>query len=293
MCQSPPSGTGCSRPFEPRLPRGHKFPLRERAIIAYVIFEQSGPVATVILNRPEALNALNRPMRQELEAALDRAADETVRAVVLTGAGRAFSVGQDVAELQADYAEDGPQLARLIQEEWAPLIAAVRALPKPVVAAVNGPAAGGGLSLALAADVRLAEPRTSFLAAFVKVGLVPDSGAAHMLVRMLGLSKAMQLALTGDGFSAEEALQAGLVAAVAPDAETLRQAAHDFAERLAQGAPLALAAVKALMHEAADAAFGFVVAEEARQQDVLGRSRDHQDAVEAFLAKRPPVFRGQ
>jgi 2-(1,2-epoxy-1,2-dihydrophenyl)acetyl-CoA isomerase len=277
------------------LPRAEKEPKRkkERSAIALVIFEQVGPVATITLNRPEALNALNRPMRQELDLALQQAAADDVRAVVLTGAGRAFSVGQDVAELKADYDEEGPQLARLIQEEWGPLIAAVRALPKPVVAAVNGPAAGGGLSLALAADIRLAEPKTSFLAAFVKVGLVPDSGAAHMLIRMLGLSKAMQLVLTADPLGADEALRAGLVAAVAPDVETMQEAARDLAKRLASGAPLALAAAKAVMHAAADAAFGLVVAEEARQQDVLGRTEDHREAIEAFLAKRPPTFQGR
>lgn len=266
---------------------------RETIIIALVEFSVDGPVATITFNRPDALNAFNREMRQEFQAALEQASADDIRSVVLTGAGRAFSVGQDVAELKASYEEEGPQLARLIYEEWAPLITAIRSLPKPVVAAVNGAAAGGGMSLALAADLRLAEPRTNFIAAFVRVGLVPDSGAAHMLIRMLGLSKAMQLALTGDPLSADEALHAGLVAAVAPDAETLRQAARDWAVRLAGGAPLATAAVKALMYEAADVAFAAVVDEEARQQDVLGRTRDHQEAIEAFLQKRPPVFRGE
>lgn len=266
---------------------------RETMTIALVEFSVEGPVATITFNRPQALNAFTREMRQEFQAALDQAAADHIRSVVLTGAGRAFSVGQDVAELKASYEEEGPQLARLIYEEWIPLIAAIRALPKPVIAAVNGAAAGGGMSLALAADLRLAEPRTSFIAAFVRVGLVPDSGAAHMLIRTLGLSKAMQLALTGDPLTADEAHKSGLVAAVAPDADTLREAARDWAVRLAGGAPLAMAAVKAVMYEAADVPFAAVVDEEARQQDVLGRTTDHREAVEAFLEKRSPVFRGE
>ncbi len=258
-----------------------------------VLYAVADHVATITLNRPTALNALNRPARHALSGALDRARDDdAVRVVVLTGAGRAFSVGQDVAELQASYEEEGPQLARLIYEEWVPLVAAIRSLPKPVVAAVNGAAAGGGLSLALAADIRLAEPRTSFIAAFVRVGLVPDSGAAHMLVRMLGLSRAMQLTLTGQPFGADDAQKSGIVAAVAPDADALQEAAREWAGRLAEGAPLALAAAKSVLYSAADEPFSLVVDEEARQQDVLGRTEDHREAIAAFLEKRPPVFRG-
>ena len=265
---------------------------RETIIIALVEFSVEGPVATITFNRPHALNAFTRDMRQEFGEALDRAGADEIRSVILTGAGRAFSVGQDVAELQASYEEEGPQLARLIYEEWVPLVAAIRSLPKPVVAAVNGAAAGGGLSLALAADIRLAEPRTSFIAAFVRVGLVPDSGAAHMLVRMLGLSRAMQLTLTGQPFGADDAQKSGIVAAVAPDADALQQAAREWAGRLAEGAPLALAAAKSVLYSAADEPFSLVVDEEARQQDVLGRTEDHREAIAAFLEKRPPVFRG-
>jgi 2-(1,2-epoxy-1,2-dihydrophenyl)acetyl-CoA isomerase len=250
-------------------------------------------VLTITLNRPQSLNALDRPSRRLLRAALDEARDPAIRAVVLTGAGRAFSVGQDVAELQADYAAEGPALARLIQEEWAPLIDAIRTQPKPVIAAVNGPAAGGGLSLALAADIRLAEPRSSFLAAFVNVGLVPDSGAAHLLVRSLGLSRAMWLALTGERLTAEDALKAGLVAGISAGPETLLADATALARRLTGLPPLATAAVKEVMQQAADLAFDAVVALEAERQDVLGRTADHQEAIRAFLEKRPPRYEGR
>jgi len=245
------------------------------------------------MNRPAALNALNRVARGQLVHALAQASDDgSVRAVVITGAGRAFSVGQDVAELTADYEAAPPALGRLIHEEWAPLINAIRTMPKPVIAAVNGAAAGGGMSLALAADIRLAEPRTRFIAAFVGVGLVPDSGAAHLMVRMLGLAKATELALTGQPLGAEDARALGLVAQI-HEADQLAAEAQAFAERLASGAPLALAAVKAVMVEAADAAFADVVSLEAAWQERLGASADHREALAAFLAKRPPHFQGQ
>jgi 2-(1,2-epoxy-1,2-dihydrophenyl)acetyl-CoA isomerase len=232
-------------------------------------------------------------MRRDLLAALETARDDTVNAVILTGEGRAFSVGQDVQELQADYASAAPQLGRLIDEEWGPLVGAIRAMPKPVIAAVNGVAAGGGLTLALAADIRLMDARASLIAAFVNVGLVPDSGAAHMLVRTLGLSKAMELCLTGEPLRADAALSSGLVAGVYPDAAALLGAASDRASRLAEAPPLATAAVKQLLLRAADAAFPAVVDFEARLQDRLGRTEDHKEAISAFLDKRRPEFRGR
>jgi 2-(1,2-epoxy-1,2-dihydrophenyl)acetyl-CoA isomerase len=259
-----------------------------------ILYELENHVATITLNRPSTLNALNRPARARFHAMLREAAhDDGVRAVVVTGAGRAFSVGQDVAELTDDYAKAPPALARLIYDEWAPLVDAIRSMPKPVLAAVNGAAAGGGLSLALAADIRLAEPRTRFIAAFAGVGLVPDSGAAHLMVHHLGLSKAMELALTQKPLGADEALRLGLAAEVAADADQLLSSAHALAERLAAGAPMGLAGVKAVINAAADAAFEDVVALEADWQDRLGRSEDHQEALRAFLEKRPPTFRGR
>lgn len=259
-----------------------------------VLYAVADHVATITLNRPTALNALNRPARHALSEALDRARDDdAVRVVVLTGAGRAFSVGQDVAELASDYEAAPPALARLIYDEWAPLVEAVRKLPKPVVAAVNGAAAGGGLSLALAADIRLAESRTRFIAAFVGVGLVPDSGASHHLVRLLGSSKAMELCLTGQPLAAADALALGLVASVSEDGAALAAEAPAYAARLAAGAPIAQAGIKAILHAAADASFDEIVALEAEWQDRLGATQDHREALDAFLSKRSPTFRGQ
>jgi 2-(1,2-epoxy-1,2-dihydrophenyl)acetyl-CoA isomerase len=250
-------------------------------------------IAVITLNRPQTLNALDRPARRLLGDALREAESAAVRAVILTGAGRAFSVGQDVAELQADYAAEGPRLARLIHEEWAPLVAAIRQSAKPYVAAVNGAAAGGGLSLALACDIRLGEPGTQFIAAFMNVGLVPDSGAAHMLVRALGTSRTMHLVLTGGRLSADEAYAAGLVASLSASPAALLDDARTLARRLAAHAPLAVAAAKLVVNQAADRSFTDVVALEAEHQDQLGRTEDHQEALRAFLEKRPPSFRGR
>ncbi len=250
-------------------------------------------MATIRFQRPTALNAFTREMRRELQDALREAQDPAVGAVVLTGDGRAFSVGQDVQELKEAYAQAPPQLGRLIDEEWAPLVHAIRNLPKPVIAAVNGVAAGGGLTLALAADLRLMDARASLIAAFVNVGLVPDSGAAHMLVRALGLSKAMELSLTGQPLDADAAHRAGLAAGVYPGTPALMEAAADLAARLAAAPPHAVAAVKQLLHRAADADFPAVLDFEVRLQDRLGRTEDHKEAISAFLDKRTPMFRGR
>ncbi len=240
-----------------------------------------------------ATSTLNRPARRALGQALDRARDDgDVRVVVLTGAGRAFAVGQDVAELASDYESAPPALARLIYDEWGP-VEAVRTLPKPVVAAVNGVAAGGSLSLALAANIRLTETHTRFIAAFVSVGLVPDSGASHDLVRLVGFSKAMELCLTSKPLPAADALALGLVASVAADGATLAAEACQYAARLAAGAPMAQAGVKAILHAAADASFDEIVALEAEWQDRLGATEDHREALNAFLSNRSPTFRGQ
>lgn len=260
----------------------------------FVTFSEDAGIATIRLRRPKALNALNRPMRRELLDALAESRDESVRAVVLTGEGRAFSVGQDIEELLQDYGQaEGPMLARLIEDEWAPLVSALRRLDKPVIAAVNGAAAGGGLSLALACDIRIAEPRTTFIAAFVKVGLVPDSGAAHMLVRMVGVSRAFQMCLVGDPVGAADLAAWGLVSRVAADPDHLLDEAQGLARRLADGAPLALSGVKAILHQAADAVFDDAARIETEVQQQLGRTEDHQAALRAFLDKRVPTFQGR
>lgn len=259
-----------------------------------VLYDKRDKLALITMNRADALNALDHEMRRQLMAALEQASvDPDVGAVVLTGSGRAFSVGQDVGELKRLYEDEGPELGRLVEEEYAPLLTWIRDLPKPLVAAVNGPAAGGGMALALAADIRLATPKASFIPAFVKVGLVPDSGASFSLVQMLGLSKAMELTLLGEALGAEEAHRLGLVRAIFDTPEALLEGARELASRLADGPRLAYPAIKELLHTAASAGFEEVLSLETEAQDRLGRTRDHQEAVVSFLEKRPPRFEGR
>jgi 2-(1,2-epoxy-1,2-dihydrophenyl)acetyl-CoA isomerase len=250
-------------------------------------------VAEITFRRPAQLNALSKGLREALRDALDRAAaDEGVGAVVLTGEGRAFSVGQDVAELAALYRDHGPRLGGLVRDEYGPILDRLHRLPKPVVAAVHGPAAGGGMALAMAADIRLATTTASFIPAFVKVGLVPDSGASYYLVHMLGLSRALEVALTGEPIGAEEAKRIGLVREVYETPEAMLAAARELARGFARGPRHAYAAIKAILHAAAGT-YEVVAALEAEAQDRLGRTEDHREAVAAFLERRQPAFRGR
>lgn len=260
------------------------------ALTVLVEVDADDGVATITLNRPEALNALTVPMKQALLVAFRRVArDTSVRAVILTGAGRAFCAGQDLRErLQPDAAPLGVE----VRERYNPIIRAMRALPKPIVAAVNGVAAGAGASLAMACDIRIASESASFALAFGRVGLVPDSGATWLLPRLVGVTRAAELALLGDSVPAAEALRLGLVGRVVP-AEELATEARSVAARLAAGAPRAMALTKRALNAAwshdLDAALDY----EAHLQDLAGRTKDHAEGIAAFLEKRPPRFTGE
>ncbi len=247
-------------------------------------------VATVTLNRPEALNSLTVPMKQELLAAFRRLErDAAVRAVILTGAGRAFCAGQDLKErLQPDAAPLGVDL----RERYNPIIRAMRSLPKPIVGAVNGVAAGAGASLAMACDIRIAADTASFALAFGRVGLVPDSGATWFLPRLVGATKAAEIALLGDPVSAMDAERLGLVGRVVA-ASDLASEARAMAERLAAGAPRAMALTKRALDASWDRDLDAALEYEAHLQDMAGRTKDHQEGMAAFLEKRPPSFSGE
>ena len=252
--------------------------------------DRDGAVATITLDRPEALNALTIPMKQELLAALREVeADRAIRAVVLTGAGRAFCAGQDLRERLEP---DAPTLGEELRERYNPIVGAIRSMPKPIVAAVNGVAAGAGASLALAADLRIAAEGSSFVLAFGKIGLLPDSGATWLLPRLIGLPRAMAMALLNDPLPATEAERLGLVTRVVP-ADALPEASMALARRLADSAPLGLAFTKRALYDAQDLDFAAALENEASLQDVAGRTADHREGMAAFIEKRPPQFTGE
>lgn len=253
-------------------------------------YEVADAIATITLDRPGSLNALTVPMKTELLAALRAVArDRTVRAVVLTGAGRAFCAGQDLRErLEPDAAP----LAVELRERYNPIISAMRALHQPIVGAINGVAAGAGASLAFACDIRLAAEGASFVLAFGRIGLVPDSGSTWFLPRLVGPAKAAELALTGEPLSAADAERFGLVARVVPP-EALAAEARATAARLAGLAPVALALTKQALERSWSVDLDAALEDEAYRQGIAGATADHAEGIAAFLEKRPARFSGE
>jgi 2-(1,2-epoxy-1,2-dihydrophenyl)acetyl-CoA isomerase len=245
-------------------------------------------VATITLNRPESLNSLNAQMRGELLTALKAAGrNEAVRAVVITGEGRGFCSG---ADLRGGSGER--DFRRVLTDEYNPLITSIRELPKPVIAAVNGIAAGAGVSLALACDLIHAADDARFILAFVRIGLVPDSGSTRTLVRALGRHRAARLIFSGEPLSAADAHAAGLVAEVAPP-DQLASTVHAAAARLAAAPTRAIGLAKRAINHAEDALASESLAMEAALQELAGRTEDHAEGVAAFGEKREPRFLGR
>ena len=251
-------------------------------------------VAAIVLNRPDVLNAFNDELGfAVLEAVEKAAADPSVRCIVLTGAGRAFSSGEDLGALSGGY-ESGtpPELGKTLVDRYNPLIRAIRNAPKPVVAAINGVAAGAGASIALACDYRIASDKAKLVLAFIKVGLVPDSGAVWFLTKMVGEARAMSLATSGRPVAAEEALALGLVDEVVPGDE-LEGRWRELSAELAAGPTRAFALTKHLVHEASERSLDEQLEAEVNAQTEAGRTSDHLEGVQAFLTKRPPRFEGR
>jgi 2-(1,2-epoxy-1,2-dihydrophenyl)acetyl-CoA isomerase len=263
---------------------------RATASFSALRYEVADAIATITLDRPDALNALTVPLKTELLVALRAVGrDRSIRAVVLTGAGRAFCVGQDLKErLEPDAAP----LAVEVRERYNPIIRAMRALDQPIVGAINGVAAGAGASLAFACDVRLAAEGASFVLAFGRIGLVPDSGASWFLPRLVGPAKAAELALVGESLSATDAERFGLVARVVP-ADALSAEARSVAARLAGLAPRALALTKHALDRSWSVDLDTALDDEAYRQGIAGATADHAEGIEAFMAKRPARFRGE
>jgi 2-(1,2-epoxy-1,2-dihydrophenyl)acetyl-CoA isomerase len=255
-----------------------------------VLVEIADAIATVTLNRPDALNALTLPMRIDLAKTFRSIGrDRSVRAVILTGAGRGFCAGQDLKERLEPGAAP---LAVEVRERYNPIIRAMVGLDQPIVAAINGVAAGAGASLALASDIRVASEAASFVLAFGRIGLVPDSGATWLLPRLVGPSKAAELALLGGTLSAADAERMGLVSRVVA-ADELAAVAREIADRLAALAPRAVALTKRALQRSWSVSLDAALEDEAWRQGIAGATADHAEGLAAFLEKRPPRFTGE
>ena len=258
-----------------------------------VLLDVTGGVATIVLNRPEAMNSLTVPAKESLLAAVQQVAgDPSVRALVLTGSGRAFCVGQDLHEHAALLEAGDPAPLKTVAEHYNPIVTALAALPFPTVAALNGTAAGAGLGLACALDLRVGAAGSRYVTAFAGIGLSADSGLSWSLPRLVGAGRATALLLLSEPFTAEQALDMGLLNLVVP-AEQVLPVATELAQRLAAGPTVAYGCLKQAIAHAATNDLASALEQEDRLQAVAGQSQDHRGAVEAFLAKRPPVYAGR
>jgi 2-(1,2-epoxy-1,2-dihydrophenyl)acetyl-CoA isomerase len=262
-----------------------------------VLYEARGAVALITLNRPQSLNSFTRAMHQELWDAFDRIeADKSIRALVITGAGRGFCAGADLAEF--DF-EPGPDLIKradpgpVIEQAFNPTVRRLQALRVPTVAAVNGVAAGAGASLAMTCDLAVAAPGASFIQAFSKIGLVPDAGGTWFLVKRLGLARALGCAMLGDKLSAKDAKEQGMIWDVAAEGEDCVLAAMKLAQRLAGMPTRALVETRRLLRAAASNELDAQLNAERDAQSAMGRTHDYIEGVTAFLQKRPPQFKGE
>jgi 2-(1,2-epoxy-1,2-dihydrophenyl)acetyl-CoA isomerase len=262
-----------------------------------VLYETRGAVALITLNRPQALNSFTRDMHRQLWAALDRIeADRAVRAAVITGAGRGFCAGADLAEF--DF-EPGPDLVKradpgpVIEQAFNPTVRKLMALRVPTIAAVNGVAAGAGASLAMTCDLAIAAQGASFIQAFSKIGLIPDAGGSWLLVKKLGLARAMGCAMLGDKLGAREAKEWGMIWDVAPEGEDCVATAMAMATRLADMPTRALVETRRLLRGAATRDLDAQLDAERDTQSALGRTHDYIEGVMAFREKRAPQFKGE
>ncbi|MFK3703555.1 2-(1,2-epoxy-1,2-dihydrophenyl)acetyl-CoA isomerase PaaG [Klebsiella sp. NPDC088457] len=260
---------------------------------AFILSEVEQGVMTITLNRPDRLNSFNDLMHQQLAECLTQAErDDSVRCLLITGAGRGFCAGQDLNDRNVDPSGPAPDLGLSVERFYNPLVRRLAALPKPVIASVNGVAAGAGATLALGCDIVLAARSANFVMAFSKLGLVPDCGGSWFLPRVAGRARAMGLALLGEKLSAEQAAQWGMIWQLVEDAEladTSRQLARHLASQPTFGLGLIKKALLASGTNTLDAQLDL----ERDYQRLAGRSDDYREGVSAFLAKRPPQFSGK
>jgi 2-(1,2-epoxy-1,2-dihydrophenyl)acetyl-CoA isomerase len=255
-----------------------------------VNFEIKNGVGIIRLNRPEKYNAFNREMAFAVQAHLDECKNNPdIRAVFLTGEGKAFSAGQDLDEVVDP---NGPEISNILIEHYNPIIKRIRKIEKPVLAAVNGVAAGAGANIAIACDICVAAKSASFIQAFSKIGLIPDSGGSFFLPRVVGLQKATGLMMLGDKVSAEEAERIGMIYKVLPD-ENFETAALEIANTLAQMPTRGLALTKQALNQSLYNNYEDQLHDEELLQEKAGQTYDYKEGVQAFLEKRKPQFRGE
>lgn len=277
--------------FSSELLLANPFPNNPDTMTNHILYEITDGVATITLNRADRLNALTVAMTGELLAAIERCAgDDAVRCVVLTGAGRAFSAGQDLEEFLT---VEGPwSVGEHLRSGYNCVVLALRALEKPVIGKINGVAAGAGLGIALATDLRIASEQASFAPAFIGIGLAPDSGVSWFLQKMVGPAKAFELLATSGKVGAEESLRLGLVNQVVPATE-LDPTVEALARQLALGPTKGIGLTKRVLNEAASASLADTLEIEAQVQDLAVQTADHKEGVAAFLQKRKPRFEGK
>lgn len=258
-----------------------------------ILEERHDGVAKLTLNRPNKLNSLTADMLEALNAKLRKVAeDEDVRAVMLTGAGRAFCAGQDLNDRSVAPGDEPPDLGESLERRYNPLVRRMRRMPKPVVVAVNGVAAGAGANIAFAGDIVLAGRSAKFVQAFSKIGLLPDSGGTYSLPRSLGLPRAMGLAMLGEAVTAEQAADWGLIWAVVDD-DTLHADSSALAASLAAGPTAGYAAIKTAMNASLHNTLDEQLDLERDLQRTAGRTADYREGVAAFIEKRPATFTGR
>lgn len=254
-------------------------------------FSQEGNVGVIRLNRPDKFNSFNREMALEMQAKLDECATSNeIRSILIMGEGKAFCAGQDLAEAIDE--NNGIDITKIVEEHYNPIIFKIRAIEKPVIAAVNGVAAGAGANIALACDICVATESASFIQAFSKIGLIPDSAGTFFLPRLIGMQKATALMMTGDKVSAGEAAQMGMIHKSFAD-DTFETEAMKLASKLSQMPTYGLGMTKRLLNQSLTHNLTEQLAAEGDVQTLCADSYDYQEGVNAFLEKRKPVFKGE